>query len=185
MIRRHWFLFLSLMMSWRRRPRHGVTILVAFLLYRGKVKAIFTIPELRQKILADAAVPGHLSHRLSHPAALRRSERDVQRRWAAGGAGQRSQLRVHVLRRQSSAMRPFSAWESCRTSRHRLSSSFSEPCIRRWKSCKRKAKAAVRRSTNTRATPPSLSVSSRHSGMSNSSWAIGASGRQGWASGRL
>src|SRR5262245_37080168 len=46
------FLILTLMMSWQQAL--VVTLLavvVAFLLYRGKIKAIFTIPELRQKIL--------------------------------------------------------------------------------------------------------------------------------------
>jgi preprotein translocase subunit SecY len=46
------FLLLLLMMSWQQAAIVTVlTIVLAFLLFRGKVKAIFTIPELRQKIL--------------------------------------------------------------------------------------------------------------------------------------
>ena len=41
-----------------------------------KIRVIFTIPELRQKILLHAAVPGHLSRRLPDPAADRRSGED-------------------------------------------------------------------------------------------------------------
>jgi preprotein translocase subunit SecY len=46
------FLLLLLMMSWQQALVVEVLALItAFLLYRGKIKAIFTIPELRQKIL--------------------------------------------------------------------------------------------------------------------------------------
>jgi preprotein translocase subunit SecY len=46
------FLLLFLMMSWQQALVVEVLALItAFLLYRGKIKAIFTIPELRQKIL--------------------------------------------------------------------------------------------------------------------------------------
>ena len=53
----------------------------------GKLKAIFAIPELRQKILLHAPVPGHLPHRLLHPAAVRRPARDEQARSAAAALG--------------------------------------------------------------------------------------------------
>src|SRR6516164_10897874 len=46
------YLILSLMMGWVQAIFVALlTVFVAFLIYRGKVKAIFTIPELRQKIL--------------------------------------------------------------------------------------------------------------------------------------
>lgn len=46
------YLLLLLMMSWQQAlVVEVIAILVVFLLYRGKIKAIFTIPELRQKIL--------------------------------------------------------------------------------------------------------------------------------------
>lgn len=46
------FLLLLLMMTWQQAVVVDVlAVIVAFLLYRGKIKAIFTIPELRQKIL--------------------------------------------------------------------------------------------------------------------------------------
>jgi preprotein translocase subunit SecY len=46
------YFLLYLMMGWSQALVVTVlTVLVVFLLYRGKVKAIFTIPELRQKIL--------------------------------------------------------------------------------------------------------------------------------------
>src|SRR6516162_8799319 len=46
------YLVLSLMMGWVQAIFVALlTVFVGFLLFRGKVKAIFTIPELRQKIL--------------------------------------------------------------------------------------------------------------------------------------
>jgi preprotein translocase subunit SecY len=46
------FLLLLLMMSWQQALVVTIlAVIVAFLMYRGKIKAIFTIPELRQKIL--------------------------------------------------------------------------------------------------------------------------------------
>jgi preprotein translocase subunit SecY len=46
------FALLLLMMSWQQALVVTVlAIVVSFLLYRGRIKAIFTIPELRQKIL--------------------------------------------------------------------------------------------------------------------------------------
>ncbi|HTU88692.1 MAG TPA: preprotein translocase subunit SecY [Gemmataceae bacterium] len=46
------FLLLLLMMSWQQALVVEIlAVIVSFLLYRGKIKAIFTIPELRQKIL--------------------------------------------------------------------------------------------------------------------------------------
>jgi preprotein translocase subunit SecY len=46
------FLLLMLMMSWQQAlVVTGLAVLVAFLSFRGRIKAIFTIPELRQKIL--------------------------------------------------------------------------------------------------------------------------------------
>ncbi|HTU19912.1 MAG TPA: preprotein translocase subunit SecY [Gemmataceae bacterium] len=46
------YLLLLLMMSWQQALVVTLlAMLVAFLAYRGKIKAIFTIPELRQKIL--------------------------------------------------------------------------------------------------------------------------------------
>ncbi len=46
------FLLLLLMMSWQQAlVVEALALITAFLLYRGKIKAIFTIPELRQKIL--------------------------------------------------------------------------------------------------------------------------------------
>src|SRR5215831_2826210 len=46
------YMLLLLMMSWQQALVVEIlAALVVFLLYRGKIKAIFTIPELRQKIL--------------------------------------------------------------------------------------------------------------------------------------
>jgi preprotein translocase subunit SecY len=46
------YLLLLLMMSWQQALVVEIlAIITVFLLYRGKIKAIFTIPELRQKIL--------------------------------------------------------------------------------------------------------------------------------------
>ena len=41
-----------------------------------KIRVVFTIPELRQKILLTLALPGHLPHRLVDSAADRRSRPD-------------------------------------------------------------------------------------------------------------
>ena len=66
----------------------------------AKLKALFVIPELRQKILFTLLFLAIYRIGYSHPAAVRRSGPDVQGRRRRRPAGQRPRLRVDVQRRQ-------------------------------------------------------------------------------------
>ncbi len=151
------FLLLLLIMG-KEHWQQALTIevlagIVAFLLYRGKIKAIFTIPELRQKILLTLlflaiyrigfAIPLPFVDQSKMTAAL-----------GAGGAlgnvlnfvsmfsgGNLSHATVFGL-----GIMPYISAS--------LSSNSSPPSIRLWKNCKKKARADAKKSTNTPATPP-------------------------------
>ena len=122
-----------------------------------KIRVIFTIPELRQKILLTLLSAGHLS-RSAGRSPCRSS---ISRRWpqllqrAKAAAAWATDRRRWPSSAPASSARPrSSAWGSCPTSPPRSSSSSWPASIRPWRSCRRKARAAGRKSTNTPATPP-------------------------------
>ena len=128
-----------------------------------------------------APVPGHLPHRLPRS----RCRSSTRRRWTSRVRRRRPLGSVlgfvsMFCGGNLSQTHASSAWASCRTSRPRSSSSSWPASIRRWRSCKRKARAAARKSTNTPATPPSSSASFQ-------AWYVrqlhhaAAGGRAGWA----
>ena len=108
---------------------------------------------------ADAVLVGHLSSRMANPAAGLRPANRMAEMFKSGDSGEGG-LAMDMLNYRwprsvpaNSARRRFSAWASCPTFRPPLSSSCLAAFIRRWRSSRKKAKAAGRRSTNTRATP--------------------------------
>ena len=65
-----------------------------------KIRVVFTIPELRQKILLTLVLAGHLPRRLADPAADRRPEQDdaICEQQQASAAGRALQHGGHVQR---------------------------------------------------------------------------------------
>ena len=108
-----------------------------------KIRVVFTIPELRKKILLHAVVPGRLSRRLVDSAADHRSGS----RWLHLTSAEHAASGVlvpaggHVQRHASSTRSRSSAWASCPIFRPRLSSSCWPASGRRWSGCRKKAKA--------------------------------------------
>ena len=119
-----------------------------------KIRVIFTIPELRQKILLTLLLLA--IYRVGWQIPLPIFD---QAKMAAAFSGERRagwatcSTRSPPSAPANSARPRSSAWGSCPTSPPRLSSSSWAASIRRWKNCRRRAKAAARRSTNTPATP--------------------------------
>ena len=121
-----------------------------------KIRVIWQIPELRTKILltllmlAIYRVGFQIQLPIIDQAAVETLRQPERRHRRHAGNGRRAQ------RQPADRTSRSSAWGSCRTSRRRSSSSSWPASIRRSSSCRRKAKPAARRSTNTRATPRSF-----------------------------
>ena len=126
-----------------------------------------------------APVPGHLSHRLRHPAAVRRSDEDDRQRWAPAARSATYSTSSPCSPAATSARPPSSAWASCRTSRPRLSSSFSARLSAAGEAAKRRRE---RPQENQRIHPlrhRRSSACSRRSCMCSTSWVQRPAGRTG------
>ena len=134
-----------------------------------KIRVVFTIPELRQKILLTLLLAGDLSRGLANPAADRRSRQRCGHFQAADRRPRQACSSRWPCSAPASSARPrSSAWASCPTSPPRLSSSCWAASGRPWKNCKRKARAGARKSTNTPAMPRWCCASAK----AGSTWAV-------------
>ena len=124
-----------------------------------KIRVVFTIPELRQKILLTLLLLAIYRIGWQIPLPIfdqtedgRAFSEQAAAAWATCSTRWPSSAPANSARPRSSA------WGSCPTSPPRSSSSSWAASIRPWKNCRRKAKAAARKSTNTPATPPCCSA---------------------------
>ena len=128
-----------------------------------KLRVVFTIPELRQKILLTLAAAGHLSRRLADSAADHRpGRRSTAVRQSARRLGRRA-----ASRWPCSAPAQLEPGHDLRPGHHALHFGLDhlpaagQRLAAARSSCRRKAKRAARKSTNTPATPRSSSAWSK------------------------